>query len=192
MIQGKDVTLRMGKLEEQKLIYEMGLSTEYMRGRFALDFPNGFESFAKSYYDIHFDNRAPSVCGGMIISLKGEPIGFISYCSISYGKIYLNPGIMEVDIWMNGEENCGKGLGQDAVITLMDHLHAAYDIRVFFMCPEKSNPRAVRAYEKAGFAEIMGNEKQRMIKAFYAPDFLEQEGVGTLSEDYAFMVKEYR
>lgn len=162
-----------------------------MKERFALDFPLGFASFAESYYDIHFDDRAPSVCGGMMITLEDEPVGFISYCSASYGKVYLNPGIMEVDIWMNGEENCGKGFGCDAVVTLGDSLHDRYGIHSFFMCPEKSNPRAVRAYEKAGFREIDGYEKQRIINSYYVPEFLKEEEIDTLNDDYAFMIKEY-
>jgi len=200
VIKGKYVTLRTAKLEQQKLVYEMALSTGYMRGRFQQDYPGGFVAFAEDYNDVFFDNKTPSVCGAVMIYVGDEPAGFISYSSESYGKAYLNQGILEIDVWTNGENNCGKGLGSDAVATLTDHLNHEYGIHTFIILPETGNLRAVRAYEKAGFGKIGGNEKQSMLKAVYRPEYLANyideldylNNDGTFNDGYVFMVKDYR
>ena len=67
MIQGKNITLKMASTADRPLIYQMGLSTDYMRQCFAYDYPNGLASFEKDYEDRYFDNRDPAFCGAMLI-----------------------------------------------------------------------------------------------------------------------------
>ena len=106
---------------------------------------------------------------------------------------------MEIDIWMKGEENCGKGLGNDAMIALTDYLNEAHGIHTCIIVPERSNPRAVRAYEKAGFAEVECNKRQGLLKALYQPEYLvnfieELDYLNkdhTFNERYVFMSKVY-
>lgn len=199
MINGKIVTLKPATLAQRRLIFNMGLSTAYMGARFAEDYPGGFAAFADDYEDMFFDSRAPSVCGGLIVYQEAEPVGFISYCCISYGKTYLKPGIMEIDIWMNGEHNCGRGFGNDAIVTLTDYLHEAYGVHTCIIFPEKCNHRAVCAYKKAGFTEVANEQQQRTLDALYEPEYLAKyideldclHKDGTLNEDYVFMTKAY-
>ena len=165
-IQGELITLRTAKLEAQKLIYEMGLSTDYMRKCFEEGYPEGLETFKKSYTERYFDNREPYVCGGVMICLDNIPVGFISYGQISdpsYKEWVYHFGTMELDIWMDGEKNCGKGYGVDAITTLSDYLHEKYNIDLFMICPARINPRAIHSYEKAGFNEVSHDEKHKVL-----------------------------
>jgi RimJ/RimL family protein N-acetyltransferase len=52
---------------------------------------------------------------------------------------------------MSCEANCGKGYGPDAIRALCTWLAAEFGVRTFMMQPSARNPRAIRAYEKAGF-----------------------------------------
>lgn len=54
---------------------------------------------------------------------------------------------------MNCEDNCGKGFGRDAVISLGDFLNRTMDICELIMAPSRKNTRAIRTYKKAGFKQ---------------------------------------
>lgn len=149
MIQGKIITLRTAKVEERKLIFDMGMKTNILT--YSRSYNSNLEDFLNDYNESYFDDRDSSVCGGMMICLNKISVGFISYGLIDCGENRINPLIMELDVWLDGEECCGKGMGSDAVLTLSDYLHLKYNIHTFIMCPSKTNTRAIRAYEKAGF-----------------------------------------
>jgi RimJ/RimL family protein N-acetyltransferase len=68
---------------------------------------------------------------------------------------------------MRGEAACGRGHGPDALAALSRHLHAALGLTDFFLRPSARNPRAVRAYEKAGFRAVPMTREQEA--ALYGP-----------------------
>ncbi|MCL2408307.1 MAG: GNAT family N-acetyltransferase [Oscillospiraceae bacterium] len=191
MTQGKYVTLRMARADEIKLAYEMGLSTPYMKQAFEDEYTNGLEDF-ENEYERYFDSSESSLCGGMMICLGNHPIGFTTYARISYEDDWIQPGVMEIDIWMNGEENCGKGFGSDAIVTLMKYLHNKYDIHTFFGFPDKVNSRSIKACEKAGFIQVNTHEKQSALEKIFTPkclaslkpddQYISEEGVLMLNE----------
>jgi RimJ/RimL family protein N-acetyltransferase len=188
MIQGKFVTLRMARTDEIKLTYEMGLSTKLLEGVYT----NGFEEYKKEY-ERYFDDKEHSLCGGVMICLDNHPIGFITYAKISYEDDWIQPGFMEIDIWMNGEENCNKGLGSDAIITLMGYLHKKYNIHTYFGFVEKINYRSIRACEKVGFVQIDNNEKQSVLEKIFTTKCFNslKPDDQYISEDHVLMLNEY-
>lgn len=67
-----------------------------------------YEEFCdKGYDEYYFMGSKPEGGRGFLIVNNGEPIGFISYSCF-----HLKPSIAELDIWMNCEDNCGKGFGK--------------------------------------------------------------------------------
>jgi RimJ/RimL family protein N-acetyltransferase len=64
---------------------------------------------------------------------------------------------------MNSEANCGKGFGPDAILALCAYLREEFAITTFMMQPSARNPRAVRAYKKAGFMVVSATSEE--IKA---------------------------
>ena len=55
---------------------------------------------------------------------------------------------------MRSEACCGRGYGTDALIALSRMLYVRFGVQEFMMQPSARNPRAIRAYEKAGFRSI--------------------------------------
>ena len=67
-----------------------------------------YEEFCDRGYDeYYFMGSKPEGGRGFLIVNNREPIGFISYSCF-----HLKPSIAELDIWMNCEDNCGKGFGK--------------------------------------------------------------------------------
>jgi RimJ/RimL family protein N-acetyltransferase len=64
-----------------------------------------------------------------------------------------NSGIVELDIWMAGSRNCGKGFGTHAINTLCNYLFKEFNCKAFILAPSARNSAAVKAYEKCGFVE---------------------------------------
>jgi diamine N-acetyltransferase len=188
MIQGKRVILRMARADEIKLTYEMGLSTSLLEDVYT----NGLDDY-KNEYERYFDSEEHSLCGGVMICLDNHPVGFMTYAQISYEDDWIQPGVMEIDVWMNGEVNYGKGLGNDAIITLMEYLHNKYDIHTFFGYVEKINLRSIRACEKAGFVQIEDNEKQSVLNKIFTSKCLNslKPDDQYISEEHVLMLNEY-
>lgn len=188
------ITLRPAASGEKRRIYDMALSTDYMRDCFARDFAQGFSSFDLEYGSHYFDGREPELFGGLMICLDGTPIGFISYGQVSdfYGRPWAKHlGTMELDLWLDGEAHCGKGYGTQAIHTLCDHLHKTYHINQFMICPERINPRAIRAYQKAGFCEVPSAEKPDVLLEIFGRqglDLLQPDDL-YYDEDSCFMIK---
>jgi len=194
MIQGKYVTLRVARADERKRIYEMGLSTDCLEEGAGTEYPNGLADFEAEYTQRYFDGREPAVCGGMMICAGSKTVGFIVYDQTSHEDDWVNPGIMTIDIWLDGEKNCGKGYGTDAVKALAKHLHEQYAIHTFYACIDKTNRRSIRACEKSGFVQVSDHDKPSVIERIFtskarmsSPLFEDTY----LDDDIVFMLNEY-
>jgi diamine N-acetyltransferase len=106
---------------------------------------------AQGYEPHYFDGSAPELGRCFLILVDGEPVG-----QVSYNDIHERDGRrrVELDIWMRSEAFCGKGFGTDALDALCRHLHEKFGVVEFMVQPSARNPRAIRAYEKAGFARL--------------------------------------
>jgi RimJ/RimL family protein N-acetyltransferase len=188
---GKKVALRPAVISDRRYIFDIGVKIEILN--FLGSFNNSYEKFAEDYNGIYFTGEFNEICGGVMICIEEDPVGFISYGQICFGQNGLKPGVMELDIWMDGERNCGKGLGTDAIVCLSDFLHDMYQINTFFMVPSKMNPRAIKSYRKSGFVETSANEKQKVLESIFISEYLSSldEDDDYLSDKNCFMVKEY-
>jgi len=188
MIKGDKIELIPATLDDRQKAYEWCFHSETTKSHSGPpDYPENpiltYEEFCeKGYEDYYFTGENPKGGGGFFIVTEGEYIGFISYSCF-----HLKPGNAELDNWIKNEENCGKGFGTDAIITLGNHLHKTLGIHTLIMGPSVKNARAIRAYEKAGLIKT----NQRMCD-FLLPEYLSVYGDGDYGvEQTAVCVKRF-
>lgn len=164
MMQGKKISLRPATEQDKRRIYEwLALSdiTPSIMGTPC--FPDHpiptWKDFCKDYKSHFFNGLKPELGRCYIIEIKGLPIGQINHDTINKKRKRT-----ELDIWMNSEENCGKGYGRDALEVLCKYLYNKYGVSEFVVRPSARNIRAIRAYEKAGFKRIEMTLKQQERK----------------------------
>jgi RimJ/RimL family protein N-acetyltransferase len=124
-----------------------------------------WDEFNADYGPIFFDGSAPEIACSYIVEVAGEPVGQINY-EMREGPARL----AELDIWLRSLADTGHGYGSDALVTLTDHLQRTLGVDTFLIRPSARNPRAVRAYQKAGFV-IQPMTTQRQIDAYGAGDY---------------------
>jgi RimJ/RimL family protein N-acetyltransferase len=192
MIKGKYILLRRALLNERRLIFDMGMKTNILS--YSSSCADNLKEFEADYNDGYFDEKKEDVCGGMMICLGEKPIGFISYGRVCSDEEYLQLGIMELDIWMDGDNYCGKGYGTDAIITLSGYLHEEYNVNTFIMVPSLSNQRAIRSYEKAGFVKTKPADRRSILKNIFMTEYLSrlEPDSEILSADSVLMIKTTR
>jgi aminoglycoside 6'-N-acetyltransferase len=84
-----------------------------------------------------------------MIEHRGEPVGYIQYSE------ELEPDYRHASIDVSVQDRWqGKGLGTDAVLTLVHHLLEVCEHHRVTIDPAASNTRAIRCYEKAGFRAV--------------------------------------
>lgn len=115
-----------------------------------------WEEFCADYLPYFFDGSRPQAGRSFIIEADGEPVGHICY---SRGDELED--FAELDIWMRDSSSCGHGWGTQAIVNLCDHLHTTFGTRELILRPSARNTRAIRCYERAGFARLpLGAEQQ--------------------------------
>lgn len=95
----------------------------------------------------HFFGNKPGLSKYLLIEYDDQIIGTISH-TYNNGKI---PN-MELDIWLRSVKYTGKGIGTKVIKLLVERLIEDKNIATFIIRPWINNPRAIRAYEKCGFA----------------------------------------
>ncbi len=154
MINGKLVTLRPARPTDARPVYDWLVSsdlTSSMMGppRFPEVALPTWEQFCADYGPHFFDGSRMEVACSFIIEVDGQAIGHINYDGLDLGRRRT-----ELDIWMRSSRYCGKGYGSDAIEALVRFLMARYSVQEFILRPSRRNPRAIRAYERAGFVQV--------------------------------------
>ena len=86
-------------------------------------------------------------CWRFIIEEQGRPLGEIQY----YHPYLSEDWSAGIDIFLGEPEDRGRGLGTEAVRTLLQYLFEVKCVNRITIGPEPANRRAIRSYEKAGF-----------------------------------------
>jgi RimJ/RimL family protein N-acetyltransferase len=159
-VAGGLVTLRPGRPEDKRAIFEwLALSdvTPSMMGPplFPDNPPPSWEEFRDDYKEHYFDGSEPEQGRIYVIEAGDRAVGAISYSPGGAGDAGF-----ELDIWMRAEEECGKGYGPDALLSLCRHLESVFGPRELVIRPSARNRRAVAAYEKAGFSPVAPGEEE--------------------------------
>ena len=93
-----------------------------------------------------------------IIGYDDRPIGYVQYYPLNeleaseYG-LETDGGIFGVDIFIGEPEYWGRGIGTDALSALVGFLFDAMNASMVTIDPHVTNTRAIRSYEKSGFAK---------------------------------------
>ena len=158
-IDGLRVRLRPATLRDRCIIYR-GLArsdlTDILLGhplqnRTAL---LSYEAFCDDFKGYYFDDSNPEGGRCFVIEVNGVAVGQVNYNEIERGG-----SRTELDIWMFAEEHCGHGYGTEALRLLCEYLERSFRVGGFYIKPSAANPRAIRAYEKAGFCRTNLPEK---------------------------------
>jgi RimJ/RimL family protein N-acetyltransferase len=104
-------------------------------------------AFCRDYRRHYFDGSRPLSGRCFVIQADGADIG-----QVNYNDIDRRGRSVELDIWLRSAWYCGRGYGTDALETLCEHLRRTFGVRRFLVNPSAPNGRAIRAYQKAGFA----------------------------------------
>jgi RimJ/RimL family protein N-acetyltransferase len=115
-----------------------------------------WDEFTHDYGPNFFDGSTLEVESSYIIEVAGESLGQVNY------EIRDNPARhAELDIWLRSLADTGHGYGPDALIVLTDHLFRTLCVDAFLIRPSARNPRAIRAYQKAGFVVVPMSAQQQ-------------------------------
>jgi len=153
MIIGNIIKLIPAVLDDRQKVYEWCFHSETTKYHFGPpNYPDTpaptFEEFCDDYMDYFFTGSNLEKGRGFIITCNENAVGFISYCSY-----HLKPRKAELDVWINREENCGKGFGTDALISLGNYLNQELGICELIIRPSIKNTSAIKSYKKSGFEE---------------------------------------
>lgn len=161
VVSGTMVTLRPSRESDRRDVFEWLAGSDATPSMLGPPlFPEvpapTWDEFNSDYTPNFFDQSTPQLESSYIIELAGEPIGQINY------EIRETPErLAELDIWLRSLNDTGHGYGTDALVTLTDHICRTLGVRTFLIRPSARNPRAMRAYHKAGFDAVpMSAEEQ--------------------------------
>ena len=156
MIQGKFVTLRLSNMEDRRVVYDWFAHSDLtasMAGEptFPDSPPAAWDEFCEDHTPHFFEGEITERGRCFIMQVNDEDVG-----QIYFNDIFERNGIkrVELDMWMRAEKYCGKGYGSDALETLCEFLAKRFGVDQFMVQPSARNPRAIRAYEKAGFVSL--------------------------------------
>ena len=150
ILKGNLVDLRTMTLRERPLFFRWATrsdATPYWYGELYGDEVPSYVIFKLEWPNYYFDGSQPELGRCFMILREGRPIG-----QINYNKINNKDKSVELDILIAKQKDLGKGYGTDAIRTLTTYLFRAMDVRRCRIEVLAKNPRAVRAYEKAGFS----------------------------------------
>ncbi len=141
MIQGDRVTLRPVEERDHPLIHAWQNDPEVW---WLMDYEGPF-----SLADIAAsEKRAIEEGFPFIIEAEGRPIG-----RIGINNIRRRDRICALYVFIGDRTAWGKGLGTDAVDTMLAHAFARFDLHQVELWSLAENERALRAYAHSGFRE---------------------------------------
>lgn len=149
IIHGNKVTLRPMTVKEIPLFFEWATqsdATPYWYGELQGDQVPTFKEFCKDWKKYYFDGSAPEKGRCFVILKDDSAIG-----QINYNEIDKKNNSVELDILIAEDRYKNKGYGTDALQTLSKYLFLVMDIQTCWIDVVYTNPRAIRAYQKAGF-----------------------------------------
>jgi len=121
-------------------------ATPFWYGELQGDEVPQYEEFLKDWKRYYFDGSEPEKGRSFVILVGGRPIG-----QINYNAINRKDNSVELDIIIAEDRDKNKGYGSDALQTLSRYLFQEMNIVKCWIEVIAKNPRAIRAYQKAGF-----------------------------------------
>ncbi|MHC5212615.1 MAG: GNAT family N-acetyltransferase [Planctomycetota bacterium] len=157
-----DLVLHAARPEHRRVVYHWMAASDVTPSMMGpptypdLPVPS-WQEFADDYLPHFFDGTAPERGRSFLIMTEGEAVGHVSHSGLARGgpeDAPRNRTFCELDVWMASLAHCGRGLGSAAVRLLARHVEATLRPDDLIMRPAARNPRAIGAYEKAGFRRV--------------------------------------
>ena len=152
LLTGKRILLRPLTINDKDLFYSLTIesdATDQLYRKIRNEkIPNRKELF-DDYTDTFFVDTNPDEGRCFGINYHDQIIG-----QVNYNAIDRNENSTEIDIWIADEKNTNQGLGSEALAILMNYLTKKLKVFRFVIFPDKTNHRAIRSYQKAGFKII--------------------------------------
>lgn len=149
-LEGKRVTLRPMTLKERFKFFQWATrsdATDYWYGKLLGDDVPSYVVFKTEWPDHYFTEGGLYKGRCFVIEHEGKMIGQINYNEVH--KLDLST---ELDILIADRKNQGRGLGSEAIRLLQRYLFQQLGLRRLRMEVVSENPRALRAFGKAGFS----------------------------------------
>lgn len=149
ILQGEKVVLRPMTVEQIPIFYEWATqsdSTSFWYGELYGDHIPTYEEFIRDWKRYYFDGSEPEKGRCFMIFVGNKAIG-----QVNYNEINRKNNSVELDIIIAEDIEKNKGYGSDALKTLAKYLFQNMNIQLCWIEVITKNPRAIRAYEKAGF-----------------------------------------
>jgi diamine N-acetyltransferase len=151
LLAGDTITLRPMRANEAPMFYRWATDSDNAKwwyGEMQGDTAPSYQKFLEDWQPYYFVDEEPEKGRCFVIEVQGRAIG-----QVNYNQIDRSDDSVELDILIADDENTGKGYGTDALKTLCRYLFDEMGIRRCWIDVIKDNPRAFRAYQKAGFVK---------------------------------------
>ncbi|MCI4667531.1 MAG: GNAT family N-acetyltransferase [Bacteroidia bacterium] len=151
-LRGEKIVLRPMTLKGRYQFYRWATKSDaapYWYGELYGDDVPSYVVFKHEFPDYYFDGSSIQKGRAFVIYKGDEKIG-----QINYNEIEERDHSVELDILIASQKYQNKGLGTDAIKTLLNYLFNKMAIRRCRIEVISKNPRAEKAFQKAGFAKI--------------------------------------
>jgi RimJ/RimL family protein N-acetyltransferase len=148
-IAGNRIRLRPLTLRERPRFFSWATrsdATPFWYGELYGDDVPSYVVFKLEWPDYYFTGAKPQKGRCFAIEVGGKPIG-----QINYNEIHRYDRSAELDILIAHHQYQGKGYGTEAIQLLTHYLFTEMAVRRCRIEVISANPRAIRAYEKAGY-----------------------------------------
>lgn len=148
ILKGKKTQLRPSTVEDIPLFFKFAAksdATPFWYDIYGDEKPT-FNEFINDWKKYYFNGSAPEMGRSFIILFHGRPIG-----QINYNKINRKDNSVGIDILIASGYDQGRGLGSDALKTLVKYLFSKLAIKICYIDTVFENSRAVHVFTKSGF-----------------------------------------
>jgi diamine N-acetyltransferase len=172
-LRGEKIELRPMTKDDLLIFYKWATqsdATPFWYGNLYGDKIPTYEEFTKDWKHYFFNGTKPDKGRCFIIVVNNKIIG-----QVNYNEIDRNTNSVELDIIIAENIDTGKGYGSDALRTLCSYLFEEMNIQECTIDAISKNPRAIRAYQKAGFKikdTFMKNNIDWVHMALFKDDLL--------------------
>ena len=149
-----DLTLMYKWLTDDRVLeyYEgrdIRFTMDTLTDHYLEEIPDGFR--------VIFEFRSIPIGYGQAYRLSGELFDEYDYPDEGYIVFAMDQFIGEPEYW-------NKGIGTSLLILMADYLKGQKAADRILLDPHKNNPRAIRAYEKAGFKIVRSLPKHELFE----------------------------
>jgi ribosomal-protein-alanine N-acetyltransferase len=148
-------------LEEQKRRFDWSRDEDLQYWSGSIPTARTFFEFQRtlSEKDWPSDGRRRSFA---ILAYDGELIGMVSCYAIDWMQLS-----GELGVYIGERRLWSRGLGTDAILTLLRHLFCDLGLKSVFLNTYETNVRALRSYEKVGFRSMGARRRFRPRVGYY-------------------------